>query len=66
MGHVVVASENMRVEKYPGDVLGPSYHEFSIVKEPVVIRGPHVTVPDRPGLGVEVDWQAARANRVPD
>jgi muconate cycloisomerase len=62
MGHVVVALANMQVERYPGDVLGPSYHEFPIVKQPVVIEGPRVTVPDRPGLGVEVDWDVVRAN----
>jgi muconate cycloisomerase len=65
MGHVVVALANVQVEKYPGDVLGPSYHEFPIVKQPIVISGPNVTLPDRPGLGVEVDWQVARANLVP-
>jgi muconate cycloisomerase len=63
MGHVVVARQNMQVEKYPGDTLGPIYHEFSLVREPVRIEGPLVTVPDRPGLGVEVDWQLARQHR---
>ena len=52
MGHLVVATENMQVEKYPGDMLGPTYHEVRIVKEPIAIEGPVVTVPDRPGLGV--------------
>lgn len=60
MGHVVVARQNMQVEKYPGDTLGPIYHEFSLVHQPVRIEGPEVTVPDQPGLGVEVDWQLAR------
>jgi muconate cycloisomerase len=62
MGHVVVALENMQVEKYPGDALGPVYHEFSIVREPLEISGPLVTVPDRPGLGVEVNWDLVRRN----
>jgi muconate cycloisomerase len=60
MGHLVVATENVQIEKYPGDVLGPAYHEVRIVKEPLVIDGPVVTVPDRPGLGVEVDWPLVR------
>ncbi len=60
MGHLVVACPNMQVEKYPGDVLGPEYHEFSIAQEPLVISGPTVTIPDRPGLGVEVDWDLVR------
>jgi muconate cycloisomerase len=65
MGHVVVALANMQVERYPGDVLGPSYHEQPIVRDPIVIEGPRVTVPSKPGLGVEVDWNVVRANLAP-
>jgi muconate cycloisomerase len=60
MGHLVVATENVQVEKYPGDMLGPAYHEVRIVKEPIAIEGPVVTIPSGPGLGVEVDWQVVR------
>jgi L-alanine-DL-glutamate epimerase-like enolase superfamily enzyme len=60
MGHLVAATQNLQVEKYPGDMLGPTYHEVRIVKEPIAIEGPIVTVPDRPGLGVEVDWRLVR------
>ncbi|HEY7329570.1 MAG TPA: enolase C-terminal domain-like protein [Gemmataceae bacterium] len=60
MGHLAVATENLQVEKYPGDMLGPMYHEVRIAKNPLVIEGPVVTVPDRPGLGVEVDWDIVR------
>jgi L-alanine-DL-glutamate epimerase-like enolase superfamily enzyme len=60
MGHLVVATENLQVEKYPGDMLGPTYHEVRIVKNPLTMEGPVVTVPDRPGLGVEVDWEIVR------
>ena len=66
MGHVVVALDNMKVETYPGDALGPVYHEFSIAKEPLKIEGPLVSVPDRPGLGIEVDWGTVRANICPN
>jgi len=62
MCHLVVACENMQVEQYPGDVLGPDYHEFSIAKNPIQIQGPMVTTPDGPGLGVEVDWDVVRKN----
>ena len=62
MGHLIVASQNMQVERFPGDALGPIYHEFSVVRQPLKIEGPLVTVPDAPGLGVEVDWQTVRAN----
>jgi L-Ala-D/L-Glu epimerase len=62
MCHLVVACPNMNVEKYPGDIMGPDYHAFSVVKEPLEIRGPVITVPDRPGLGIEVDWKIVEAN----
>jgi muconate cycloisomerase len=60
MAHLVVACENMRVEQYPGDMLGPEYHEFPLVKRPLSIRGPITTIESAPGLGVEVDWELAR------
>jgi L-alanine-DL-glutamate epimerase-like enolase superfamily enzyme len=60
MAHLVVARPNMQVEKYPGDLLGADYHEIRVVKNPVQIEGPLTTISDRPGLGVEVDWQLVR------
>jgi muconate cycloisomerase len=65
MGHLIVACPNMQVERYPGDALGPIYHEFSIVKNPLTIAGPLVTIPSGPGLGVEIDWPTVRANPCP-
>ncbi len=58
MAHLVVGTANLQVEDYPGDMLGPIYHEASVVKQPIEIAGPVVTLRDRPGLGVEVDWGA--------
>ena len=63
MAHLVVATPNIQVERYPGDMLGPDYHEFSIAREPVQIDGPLVTVPDGPGLGIDVDWERVKAHR---
>jgi muconate cycloisomerase len=60
MAHLVVATPNLQVEQYPGDMLGPEYHEVRVVKEPLAIRGPVVTLSDRPGLGIEVDWPVVR------
>ena len=62
MAHVVVATQNIQVERYPGDMLGPEYHEFSIAREPLEIDGPLVTVPSGPGLGIEVDWERVKAS----
>jgi muconate cycloisomerase len=66
MGHLIVACPNMQVEKFPGDALGPIYHEFSIAKKSIKIEGPLVTVPSGPGFGIEVDWPAVRAHLCPD
>jgi muconate cycloisomerase len=66
MGHLIVACRNMQVERFPGDALGPIYHEFPVVRRPLVIDGPRVTVPGDLGLGVEVDWNVVRANRCPE
>ena len=63
MGHLIVATPNLQVEQYPGDIYGPAYYEFRVVKNPLEIRGPYTTITDRPGLGVEVDWELVRKNR---
>lgn len=63
MCHLVVACPNMQVEQYPGDILGPEYHEFSIAKNPLPITGPLITLPHTPGLGIEIDWAVVEAAR---
>lgn len=65
MAHFVVATRNVQVEQYPGDLLGPDYHEFSISRNPLSIAGPLTTLPPLPGLGVDVDWDVVRAHRLP-
>jgi L-alanine-DL-glutamate epimerase-like enolase superfamily enzyme len=60
MGHLIVATPNLRVEDYPGDIHGPAYYESRVVKEPLAIAGPLTTISDRPGLGIEVDWPQIR------
>ena len=52
MAHLVVAHPNMKVEEYPGDVLGPTYYSERVVSNPVKIVEPYTTVPNAPGLGV--------------
>lgn len=56
MCHLVRAHANMQVERFPGDIMGPDYHTARIVKDPLVIDGATITLSDRPGLGVDVDW----------
>lgn len=66
MCHLVISQRNMNIERYPGDILGPAYHALSLVKNPLDIRGPAITTPSSPGLGVEVDWERVRANAAAD
>ena len=66
MGHLIVACPNIQVEKYPGDVLGPEYHEVRIARNPLEINGPFVKITDRPGLGIDVDWDVVKAHRCLD
>ncbi|MBL8819145.1 MAG: muconate cycloisomerase [Planctomyces sp.] len=64
MMHFIVASQNVQVESIPGDCLGPSYHEFSIVTDPLRIEGPFTTISSAPGLGINVDWKRVEQNRL--
>jgi len=63
MAHFIVATPNMQVELYPGDLLGPDYHEVSIARNPLPIEGPLTTLTTGPGLGVEVDLDVVRRHR---
>src|SRR5262245_58868042 len=50
MGHLIVATENLQVEMWPGDIHGPVYYETRLVKEPLEIEGPVTRLRDKPGL----------------
>jgi muconate cycloisomerase len=55
MLHLAAACPTIDCETYPADILGPLYHQWDIIKEPLKL-GPNVAVvPDAPGLGVELD-----------
>jgi L-Ala-D/L-Glu epimerase len=56
MGHLVVGLGNMQVERYPGDILGPWYHAERIAVEPLSIEHATCRLTDKPGLGIDVDW----------
>lgn len=64
MGHLIIATPNLQVECYPGDIHGPAYYETRIVKDPLHVSGPITRLTDRPGLGVEVDWELVQAKRM--
>ena len=67
MPEEVVASDSPSgsVEKWPGDIMGPDYHSESVVTNPLKIEGATITVSDRPGLGVDVDWAAVERLKMP-
>ncbi len=60
MGHLIAATRNLRVEEWPGDIHGPVYYETRLVKDPLAIEGPITRLTDRPGLGVDVDWEIVK------
>ncbi len=64
MLHFIVATPNMQVERYPGDCLGPFYHEFSIARNPLRVEGPFTTLGNGPGLGIDVDWDVVDRHRL--
>jgi L-alanine-DL-glutamate epimerase-like enolase superfamily enzyme len=60
----IVSTPNVQIESIPGDCLGPSYHEFSIVKNPLKIEGPFTSLSTQPGLGVTPDWDLIEQHRI--
>ncbi|QDU27714.1 L-Ala-D/L-Glu epimerase [Anatilimnocola aggregata] len=64
MLHFIVATPNMQVELYPGDCLGPFYHEVSLAKNPLHISGPFTTINSGPGLGIELDFDVVEKHRI--
>lgn len=64
MMQFVVSTPNVQIESIPGDCLGPSYHEFSIVKNPLKIEGPFTSLSTQPGLGVTPDWDLIEQHRI--
>lgn len=64
MLHFIVSSPNMQVDLYPGDCLGPYYHEVSIATNPLQIAGPLTTLNTTPGLGIDVNWNVIETQRI--
>ncbi len=65
MLHVAAASPTIDSETYPGDLIGPLYHEADMLTERLQL-GPDVAhVPEGPGLGVELDEQQLERFRDP-
>jgi L-alanine-DL-glutamate epimerase-like enolase superfamily enzyme len=55
MLHVAAAVSGIASEAFPGDFIGPLYHEADLLRTPLQLGPAAARVPDGPGLGVEVD-----------
>ena len=55
MLHLGAALPSIASERYPGDFIGPLYHEADLLKTPLTLGPAAAVVPEGPGLGVELD-----------
>lgn len=55
MLHLAVSSPGIDSERFPGDLLGPLYHEADMITEPLDLGPVVARPPDGPGLGVSLD-----------
>jgi muconate cycloisomerase len=55
MLHLGAALPTIASEQYPGDFIGPLYHQADMLKTPLTLGPAAAQVPDGPGLGVELD-----------
>lgn len=65
MCHLARAAPNVDAGRYHGDIIGPLYHERSVVRNPVRMEAGFAWCPEGPGLGVEVDWDQVAALAIP-
>lgn len=57
MLHVGIAVRAIDSETYPGDFIGPLYHQADMLTTPLELGPVAARVPDGPGLGVELDLE---------
>ena len=50
-----IACDAFTAEKFPGDYVGPWYHEADLLKTPLDLGPPAAKAPEGPGLGIELD-----------
>lgn len=55
MLHVAAALPAIDSARYPGDFIGPLYHETDLLRRPLALGPVEAVVPTGPGLGVELD-----------
>lgn len=65
MLQVAAALPGIDSEAFPADLLGPLYHESDLLTEPLALGPAAATLPERPGLGVELDDEQLERYRDP-
>lgn len=55
MAHACAAITNICVERYAADIIGAFFHTERAIETPLMNEPARVSIPDGPGLGVEVD-----------
>ena len=63
MLHLGAAIPTIASEQYPGDFIGPLYHEADMLKTPLQLGPATARVPEQPGLGVELDEEQLKQFR---
>jgi muconate cycloisomerase len=65
MAHACAAIPNIGVERYAADIIGPVFHTARATTPELCSVPGFVTVPQGPGLGLELDRDRAMALRIP-
>jgi muconate cycloisomerase len=64
MIHLALSAPGIDVDAYPCDIIGPLFYEDDVLDEPLPISGGIARLPDRPGLGAELDDERVEMYRV--
>ncbi len=63
MLHFGVAAPAIDSQRYPGDFIGPLYHDADMIEEPLSLGPETASPPEGPGLGVELDEKQVKKYR---
>jgi L-Ala-D/L-Glu epimerase len=64
MGHLSAAVANIQVERYGADIIGTNFHVQRAVRTPITSDLGNFTLPEGPGLGIELDFDALESLRI--
>ena len=64
MLHVAAAFPEIDTETFPADTIGPFYHDYDLITQPLDLGPPYAQIPTGPGLGVELDDEQLKRFRV--